>query len=190
MAEDAEGVVFLKRDIEKVRDALKSFSKSFIRELNDKWAAFFVPDRYYLPEVQAKLLDMSRDIPLLYYLDTEDYGWVFRLYWQGSVKASLEVNYELFEELMSDNPEAIDEHYANANFEAFNAFDLGDEQLQGLKTEISAQAFLAKDDIWEMSDKSEFIRLVGIDEIWAMTYRYLAATSGDAESLKRQDDPN
>jgi len=97
MSEFTAGVLFLKPSLERVEKAMQGFSLPFIvRPLNNQWGALFIEgDNYEYPPIQPKLVEISRDVPLLYFENPEDSGWGYAVYTNGTQAASLSVSYDL-----------------------------------------------------------------------------------------------
>jgi hypothetical protein len=191
MSEDASGILFLRRDADKVKQAMQDFPKPYIlRALNDKWGALFVEGDYFAqPEDQDKLLEISQRVPLLEYGETDTIlAWGYAVYWQGKKVASLDILYDDIgdegddEELDGDDHAVIRDEtairslYENTNFDVFSIFDLDQSTIEQLKQRISADAMLSTEHPGNAADRGHFISLVGISEIWAMTYHWLEAT--------------
>lgn len=93
-----DGLAVLKADRPKLQAALADLSHPYLFvDLNAKWVAVVLeqPDDPARPWVERH----SYDFPILWFYDAEDHGWGYIIFHQGEEKASLEVNYDVGDDL-------------------------------------------------------------------------------------------
>lgn len=97
MSEFTSGTILLAKDREVVRKhAVKG---SVIMQLNDKFIAYLTEDNYIGELVPESIIQLSQEIPLLYFYNFEDHHWGYRLLVQGEEVGDLHIAYEYEEEI-------------------------------------------------------------------------------------------
>ncbi len=172
--EYVEGILFLNPHVAAVKEKLAGVSTPWIvLTLNEKWGVLF-PARFSSAEMQAKLLQISQEIPLLYCLDSE-YAWGYRLYWQGKIQASFDAALDESCESDSPNRDLTPAQYANCNFEAFAIFDFDSETIHRLKLGITGDDALKSQAHPSLRSANLFMELVGMKEMsWDANYETVA----------------
>jgi hypothetical protein len=98
MGEFTTGVLYPRKYEPKVLQALpKSRQPFFHQTVNSEWNAFFLQDEWIeTAETLQFLLKLSgQSVPLLWFHDSEDNGWGFRLFDGGYEVSSATINYSL-----------------------------------------------------------------------------------------------
>ena len=213
MSDYTWGVLFLKPNLRPVEQQIQGFVLPFIvRELNDKWGALFVEgDKYEYPPVSPKILEISREIPLLFFQHPEDHGWGYALCNGGAVIALLWVAYDLgwnmtLELAQQRYPEVEDyfggefypwqelmdevlasDAYRNECIQQYSYLNLKELQIFGLSAaDIKMLEEAISPDTcfnWESlhAQSQVFKEVLGIKEMSWMSYRYLMKRGDDAE---------
>jgi len=102
MHEFTTGVLYPKMYEAEVLQALPQCRQPYFhRNVNSRWNAFFLEDEWLelAGTVQFLLRLSARPVPLLWFHDSDDYGWGFRLFDNGAETAAATIPYALDVEL-------------------------------------------------------------------------------------------
>lgn len=205
MSEFSVGVLFLNVDRYDLEDQILDLENCFIHELNEIWSILLFEDEWIESgETAAWLLDLSQITPLLYVYHAEDHGWGYRLLHEGREHAYASVNYnlevdlaielaaerypgqnpfEIFDQLSEElnrsgvYRQALSELLANKNVEAFEIFDLNEDQVEALDRLLSVEALL--DDDCLVDNVDQFKEILGIEEFNWLSYAYETRAEDD-----------
>lgn len=203
MSEFTDGVLFLRKYIDKAQDALQSLGQPHrIGELNQQWAAIFVENANpKVDPLRSWMIEQSSSFPLLFFEHGEDHGWGYRIFNEGQEKASLFVDYELSYNIYIDYVEreypGIDPHVglerdkARAIQESIIASDAFKQRVQSQYRNANIEQFthfeIDEEVLQELRSiltvewyldsmfrqVAEFKRLLNIREMSWISYRYL-----------------
>lgn len=97
MSEFTEGILFTNPHEALVQAAAQALGKPYIiHRLNDQWSGLFVDFHYTEREQEHAFLSvLSMKCPVMRFQNAEDHGWGYKIYHEGKVVASVEVEYEL-----------------------------------------------------------------------------------------------
>lgn len=100
-------------------DQLKRLGISAFRRLNEEWLVFMGP----VEEREQEMIELSKELPILYITHAEDYGWGYMLWANGELKAEFEYSYMLSEEALMD---VLESEYPDADPQELLYGDAGD----------------------------------------------------------------
>lgn len=117
MSDFYAGILFLSRQANVVEETLKNAGINIaLQPVNDKWSTLLMQGEWLgSEETTAQLMELSKAVPLLYFFDAEDHGWAYRIFEQGDVVASFEVDYDLTTQIAYD---IADTKYPDADIDS------------------------------------------------------------------------
>lgn len=134
MSEFTSGNLLLSKDRNIIKQC--NVSSLILKELNNKWAVFFTEDNYIESEVPNYIIEVSKECPILYFYNYEDYGWGYRIISKGEEVAKLMINYSLEDDIIT---EIIQQRYPEIEdiFEFIYDEDEGREAYEKIREEIN-----------------------------------------------------
>lgn len=101
MSEFTSGSLVLNNDIYK-NTLLINPRVQNIYQLNDNWIVFLTNDTYLDNDFPKSIIEISKEIPILYFYNFEDHCWGFRIVINGEEATSFELDYELRNRMVID----------------------------------------------------------------------------------------
>ncbi|BBH24454.1 hypothetical protein Back11_57990 [Paenibacillus baekrokdamisoli] len=84
------------------RSVVEQSNPTFIKELNEKWLVFFTNETYVNNDYPTDIIDLTNQIPILYFYNFEDHGWGYSVIFKSHVQASFYFSYELEHNALCD----------------------------------------------------------------------------------------
>jgi hypothetical protein len=112
--EQTAGIVFLRQFLGTVQAFMRASAvPCFIEDLNAQWGALFLPDDYLnLAPTQTLVSELSALLPLLHVNYSEDFRWGYRLFEQGTQRAAVEEDFELYYQFADEEARSSQEQWA------------------------------------------------------------------------------
>lgn len=81
----------------KYRDVIEKYRVDGIKisDLNSEWTVFLTEDVYIEDQVPIYIINISKEIPIMYFFNYEDHGWGYRIFHNGEEVAKLVIDYEI-----------------------------------------------------------------------------------------------
>lgn len=104
MSEFTVGNLIASSHLEKVERWLEQREYDYDTQMiGERWIAFGFSDVQWMEKMlSSRLIELSHEVPVMYFYNAEDHGWGYQLFHQGQVTASLEVDYELAHTMAMD----------------------------------------------------------------------------------------
>lgn len=184
MARNTSGMLFLRRDTEKMRAELADVATpTILRAVGDKWGAFFIESDDYTTEgVKAIYRQIANTIPMLHFAEAEDGRWEYTIFLDGAEVTHAELNggaVDAAEGTKSTYAPESREQLMQRDLEAFQAFDLTTAQLNALQPYVAAEYDLGSGDA---VTSGGFLSALELNGISGLSYESLSA-AGESDNL-------
>ncbi|WP_127495352.1 hypothetical protein [Paenibacillus glycanilyticus] len=97
-----------------------------IKPINDNWSVFFTKDTEVSDIYPADVMNITSEVPVLYFYNFEDHGWGFTILYQNKVQSIFDFSYENDEIALQNyvqerfpDKESIELLYVNPDSDAF-----------------------------------------------------------------------
>lgn len=126
MSEFTSGLLFLNNNLDKFDKNVKELGLNWQAEgLNNKWLFILMEDEDFAPVPHEKIIELSKQFPILFFINAEDHKWGFRIYNEGLMVSTFFIPHGEINLAKSKlNKLDIDE---------FKVFKIGEEDLNNLK---------------------------------------------------------